>query len=175
MAHIIEQYRRFIRAMTEQGKILLGVCFGHQGLAETFDGTVENSRDPQFGIQRVRLTEEGKRHPLFHGLPEEMDLPASHFDHVSQIHTTRQKILATTDACPVYAIDIETGNNGVAWGIQFHPEMNGERLAEVIEMKKENIPDWKKKKKAAKKAVLDNCGEKIIANYGRTVVKAKRQ
>ncbi len=169
-----ENYKNFVREMIKQRKTILGICFGHQGLADIHGGKIENLDNPKFGAQEVNLTDFGIKHPLFHDLPEKIMLPGSHFNHVINL-PEKHKVLAHTDASPNYAIDISTETGANAWGIQFHPEMDSERLAAIIEIKKDGIPDWKIKKSSAKKSDFGDFGNKIISNYGRAVLGAKQR
>lgn len=168
-----DSYKEFAKEMMRRKKIILGICFGHQGLAEMNGGTIGNVDQPHFGPQEVELTEHGMKHPLFNDLPKKISLPGSHFNHVASFGDDRNKTLARTTNSPHYAIDINTEEGGNVWGVQFHPEMDGERLATVIELKKDKIPDWKKKKAEAKKLQFGNIGGKIISNYGLAVLRAK--
>ncbi len=49
------------------------------------------------------------------------------------------------------------------------------KIAAVIEIKKDGIPDWKIKKTSAKKSNFGDFGNKIISNYGRAVHRAKQR
>lgn len=102
---------------------VLGICFGHQLLARALGARVE--RHPQgreAGTVTVRLTEEGRRDPLFAGCPERLLVQQTHEDQVSSV-PMGATLLAENDFSPVQAYAVGASIRCV----QFHPEMDSER------------------------------------------------
>lgn len=101
---------------------LLGICLGGQLLAALLGGTVHADRRGERGCRCVRLTQAGEEDPLFTGLPKEFPVFQWHNDSFtvpeSAVH------LAASAECAGQAI-----RSGLAWGIQFHPEVD----AEIVE------------------------------------------
>ena len=63
--------KAFIReAVEERGLPFLGLCLGHQLLAEALGGDVGPSGTPEIGVMDVQLTEEGASGVWMDGLPE---------------------------------------------------------------------------------------------------------
>ena len=60
------------RWVGEQDRPFLGICLGHQMLAAALGGTVGPMPPGEVGLDRVRLTEAGRRDPLLAGQPAEM-------------------------------------------------------------------------------------------------------
>ena len=56
------------RAVMDEGFLFLGLCLGHQLLAEVVGGTVGPAAEPEIGVLPVNLTEEGASGVLFDGI-----------------------------------------------------------------------------------------------------------
>ena len=107
---------------------LLGVCYGHQLLAHAMGGVVgDNPKGKTFGTVTVRLNEEGRRNPLFGDTPPSFSVHACHSQSVLQL-PTGATLLASSTMHPHYAFTI--GER--AWGVQFHPEFDGQILRHYI-------------------------------------------
>ncbi|MFB4301496.1 glutamine-hydrolyzing GMP synthase [Actinomadura sp. NTSP31] len=94
----------------------LGICYGHQVMAQALGGTVENSDVAEYGGATVAVTSPGM---LFAGLPNEQAVWMSHRDFVREA-PTGFTVTASTDVTPVAGMeDRERG----FFGVQFHPEV----------------------------------------------------
>ena len=62
----------------------LGVCLGHQLLADALGGTCGPQRPPEVGILEVELTAAGRADPLFAGLPDRQPCLQWHSVRVAQ-------------------------------------------------------------------------------------------
>jgi len=112
---------------------VLGICFGHQLLARALGAPVE--RHPQgreAGTVEVRLTEAGRRDPLFTGCPERLLVQETHEDHVP-IVPRGATLLAENDFSPVQAYAVGPSIRCV----QFHPEMDADRSRAYGETRRE--------------------------------------
>lgn len=106
----------------------LGICGGHQALALAHGGPVGPVHDvpaatdsyrgmPKVkGTTRIRLI--GDPDPLLHGLPDEIDVAASHVDEVKEI-PPGFRLLAIGDPSHV---QITRADRRPMYGVQFHPE-----------------------------------------------------
>jgi GMP synthase (glutamine-hydrolysing) len=103
---------------------VLGVCFGHQLLADALGGTVErNLRGPEVGTREVALTAAGVEDPLFAGVPERLAVQQFHEDHVA----------AAPPGAVLLAAGVHTPIQAFAHGprlraVQFHPEFDAARV-----------------------------------------------
>ncbi len=100
----------------ETNKPTLGICYGHQLMAQYLGGHVERGRRHEFGSAILRVRDQGR---LFVGLPREQRVWMSHGDHVVGL-PEGFSLLGDTSECEVAAMGHE--DRGL-YGIQFHPEV----------------------------------------------------
>jgi GMP synthase (glutamine-hydrolysing) len=127
------------------GKPLLGICYGHQVLVDTFGGKVKRSNSREYG--RSVLIIEGKEEDtpdLFEGLgPGIMNCWMSHADAAEEL-PEGFKVLARTESSFSAAI----GNiDKKYYGIQFHPEVvHTEKGTQILKNFAQTIsgakPEW---------------------------------
>lgn len=95
----------------------LGICYGHQLMAQELGGSVEGGHKKEFGKAVLRVN--GAPTPLFQGLQEEEAVWFSHGDEVKLLPKGFQKT-ASTETCENAAMADEQKK---LYGIQFHPEV----------------------------------------------------
>ena len=106
-----------IAAAATAGQPILGVCFGHQLLAQALGGEVtENPAGWELGQVQVSLTEAGASDPLMNGVPSHFGAYSSHGDVV--VALPPEAILLAENPRGVQAFKVGAG----AYGVQFHPE-----------------------------------------------------
>jgi GMP synthase-like glutamine amidotransferase len=103
----------------------LGVCLGHQLLADALGGAVSKMPAPEVGIADVDLTEAGKSDPLMKGIPLRTRVLEWHGAEVSALPPD-SVILARNDTCTVQSF--RAGQH--AYGLQYHVEIESETVAE---------------------------------------------
>jgi GMP synthase-like glutamine amidotransferase len=120
--------KRAIRAaVREHGMAYLGICLGHQLLADALGGEVRPATSPELGICEVRLTEAGRAHPLLAGLPTAGRFLQWHAAEVVR-PPAGATVLARSEECAVQALAI--GERIL--GLQFHAEVDEPTLAEWL-------------------------------------------
>lgn len=113
-----------IRDWVLAGRPYLGICLGHQLLAEAMGGKVGPMAVPEVGLTTVQLTEAGRADPVLGGLGPEVAAFQWHGAEVQRLPEGAE-VLAVNAACQVQAMRIKR-----AWGIQFHIEMTETTVAE---------------------------------------------
>ncbi len=116
----------------EAGIPQFGSCWGAQIAVYAAGGKVEpNPKGKEMGVARkIRLTEEGRNHPMYEGKSSVFDGFISHDDHITELPPGAQ-CLATNAFTKVQAVSVEY-LNGTFWATQYHPEYNLYEMARLI-------------------------------------------
>jgi GMP synthase (glutamine-hydrolysing) len=108
---------------------LLGVCYGHQLLAQSMGGEVHyHPQGREIGSVPIRLTAEAADDPLFRELPAAFRVQATHAQSVHRL-PPGAVLLAGNDYEPHHAFRLGRS----AWGLQFHPEYSPAIMCAYIE------------------------------------------
>ncbi len=126
--------KAFIEEALKQNKIILGICFGAQLIAEALGGRVFPNTQKEIGWYPVTLSPESDKHYLFQGVPNKFMTFHWHSDHFSlPSQCTR---LAYSDPTPNQA---SICNQRPVAGLQFHPEYTRTMIAHFA---REHSEDW---------------------------------
>ena len=149
--------KRFITEVLSADKVILGICFGAQLLAEALGGRVFPNQKEEIGWYRVRLSPHGRQSFLFKNVPETFLTFHWHSDHFSLPPGCTG--LAYSEPTPYQAY---THKNHRIAGLQFHPEYT---LEMVRFFATEYGDDWKKNRYVAGKEAVLSQSEQVPETY----------
>jgi GMP synthase-like glutamine amidotransferase len=109
----------------ELGRPYLGVCLGHQLLADATGGAVGLMPTPEIGVMEMAMTPDGMIDPVFSQLPPAVRGLQWHGAQVIRLPVDGV-VLAGNDHCAMQAIRI----GARAWGVQFHLEVDEATISE---------------------------------------------
>ena len=128
----IDPLQRFIRAAKDSK--MVGICFGHQVMAEALGGHVEKSdKGWGAGLHHYSIV---RREPWMDG-EVEVAIPASHQDQVV-VQPPNTEIVASSAFAP-YAALAWTDRSAISF--QFHPEFSPDFAKALIEKRFDIVPN----------------------------------
>jgi GMP synthase (glutamine-hydrolysing) len=170
--------------VVDEGRFLLGVCYGHQILAHAQGGTVaKNPNGYEVGTITVELSEEGASDPILGPLARvrggagegagegaerpTLDFHSTHQDAVVEL-PKGALLLASTLKTPVQAFRI--GER--AWGVQFHPEFTESVMRIYIERRLDVIRSDAKLRGADPRTEIERVERSVRATpHGRLLLR----
>jgi GMP synthase (glutamine-hydrolysing) len=128
----VERQVDLVRAIFETGTPVFGSCWGLQVITTAAGGVVrKNPKGREIGFGRsIRLTDAGRKHPMYAGKMDVFNAPTVHLDEVVTLapHST---LLSSNAVSEVQAIELKTAKS-VAWGVQYHPEYPLSEVAAIV-------------------------------------------
>ena len=121
-----------VRAALKTGTPLFGSCWGLQVITAAAGGSVrKNPKGRELGFgRRIRLTEAGRKHPMYAGKLDVFNAPTVHLDEVESL-APGTTVLATNEVSDVQSAEIRT-NGSTAWAVQYHPEYPLREIAAIV-------------------------------------------
>ena len=127
--------KAFLRQAVEERVPVVGICFGHQILADAMGGRVEKS-DRGWGVV-IHHYSVRRPLPFMDGAPESFSLQAMHQDQVVGLPPGAE-VIAGSEFCPYGALAY--GDDALSF--QAHPEFGDDFVRELIMTRKGTlIPD----------------------------------
>ncbi len=127
----IGDLKRWVGNAIETGMPFLGVCYGHQLLADVLGGSVEDMGEYEIGYRAVEHDGSSR---LFDGIEDEFTVFTTHSDRVASLPPG-----ATQLAKNEYGV--HGFRKGNVFGVQFHPEYDKETARSVASGKDELSDD----------------------------------
>lgn len=127
----IGELKEWVGEAVRAGLPALGVCFGHQLLADVLGGRVDGMGDYEIGYRTVYQDGENR---LLAGAPDDLTVFTTHSDHV-----TEKPPGATVFARNEYGI--HGFRKGRVFAVQFHPEYDMETARTVTADKTDHLSD----------------------------------
>lgn len=115
---LITEKKAIKRAVNELNMPFLGICLGHELLAEAMGGKVDKTECYEVGLFEVSPTTQGLNHPLLHDIPSSSLWVNVHLAEVVKV-PEQAVILATSNHCDNHIMQL--GKN--TFSCQFHPEV----------------------------------------------------
>jgi GMP synthase (glutamine-hydrolysing) len=128
----VTQQVELTRGLLNAGTPFFGSCWGLQVLTVATGGSVRrNPKGRELGFGRgIRLTDAGRKHPMYIGKPDVFNAPTVHLDEVETL-PQGAVVLATNAVSDVQSAEIHY-NGAVAWGVQYHPEYPLREIAAIV-------------------------------------------
>ncbi|MFP4228113.1 MAG: type 1 glutamine amidotransferase [Salinivenus sp.] len=120
----IQELSRWVEGAIADGLPILGVCWGHQLLAQVLGGTVKGGA---YELGYVTVHQEVDD-PIWDGISNPFTVFATHSDHVVALPSDAT-LLASNDT------GVQAFRHNQVYGVQFHPEYDRETAAAMIDSK----------------------------------------
>jgi len=124
--------KSFVKDMVLAGKIVLGICFGSQILAEVLGAKVYPSKEKEIGFFPVTKTRQGKQDEVFSNSPESWNVFHWHGDTFDLPEDAVH--LFESPACKHQVF-----RKANCTGIQFHPEVDSALLRSMIDNERHEL------------------------------------
>jgi GMP synthase (glutamine-hydrolysing) len=127
----LPETRAWVREAIDRDLPALGICFGHQLLADVLGGTVEGMGEYELGYREVRKTAET---PVLSGVEDAFSVFVTHSDTVTELPPGAE-LTAEND------YGVHGFRQGHVFGVQAHPEYDRETAELVAQGKEGSVPD----------------------------------
>jgi len=153
---------KWLRDISIKSIPTLGICYGHQLIAQTFGGSVGyHPKGKELGTVNIVLTEDGQKDPLLGVLPH---------DFLGHVAHSQSALKMPENACILAKNEFEPHHsfviNDYIWGVQFHPEFNAEITKLYVDEFKESLIKEGRNFEALKNSVQEhNFGKMLLKRF----------
>jgi GMP synthase (glutamine-hydrolysing) len=119
---------RIVAEKVEAGELnvpILGICYGHQMIADVWGGKVEKGKSAEYGVSEITVDDEDI---ILKGLPRKFKAWVSHFDEVKELPEGFEA-LAHSETCGIEAM---RHKEKPIFAVQFHPEVWHTEKGELV-------------------------------------------
>ena len=128
----IIQTIRIINNILDKNKQIVGICFGHQIIAQAISGLVEKSNNGWgVGIKEIKFH---KQKPWFHNKIDNLRLISFHQDQVIKIPDYADH-LGGNSFCKYYSFGVEN----FVFTLQGHPEFSKKYALDLLHLRRKSI------------------------------------
>lgn len=162
-----EECARWLRAAVTGCVPILGICYGHQLLADCLGGQVGyHPHGIEIGSIPINLSASASTDPLFAGLPAQFMGQAVHKQTILRLPPDAE-ILAFNEFEPTLSFRF----GPCAWGVQFHPEFTRAAMQGYVDELNETLADDGLAANEIRNQIVETpeaaC---ILSNFGRFVL-----
>lgn len=160
-----ERSAGWLKEAVRSGLPVLGICYGHQLLAQAFGGTIDyNPRGMEIGTVKVRFTMVRNYDPLFKSIPTQIEVNVSHSQSVIEL-PDEAVLLAGNEHDPHQVFRLGES----AWGVQFHPEFNQEITRAYIRTNVDRLIRQGQNPQNLLKSCTDGFGKEVLTRFARLI------
>ena len=151
-----------LREIKRTKKPVLGICFGHQLIADMLGGSVKIMEHGQsFGYETIEFSSDGISNPLFEGIGNPLLAFSSHRYVVDTLPPDSVELARNSDGNQAF----QSRNY---YGIQFHPDITAQ-MAARLGKKRNKDPLFPGKNAAGKSWEMS---KRILVNFAKIVEKS---
>jgi len=143
---LVDEIAAIHEAVSTRRMPYMGLCLGHQLLAEALGGEVGVAATPEIGVLDVELTEVGQTHPLMTGVPATLKTLQWHSAEVTRLPDEALNLMQSP-VCMSEAMAV----GDTALSMQFH-----------VEIEPNTVRDWGNIPEYAD-ALAQTCGEHALS------------
>ena len=129
----------FMKICFKKVKSIFAICWGMQVAVKAAGGEVKKSiTGPNLGVSLdIKLTDEGKTHPMYKGKNNTFSAPAFNFDEVVKL-PSNTKYLSFNYINKFQSVNFECDKSNV-WAVQYHPEFDYDKMINLTILKKKDL------------------------------------